>query len=101
LPESFRWYIAHDKPEKAAQIITRIAKYNKHEEFDIDKVLDNQEEQEDQKYTVLHLFKSRYLTKITILLSFSWYVLSLFYLRSQGVTRLEMIINKKNNPIHV
>ncbi|XP_060552264.1 organic cation transporter protein-like [Ruditapes philippinarum] len=75
LPESFRWYIAHDKPEKAAQIITRIAKYNKHEESDIDKVLDNQEEQEDQKYTVLHLFKSRYLTKITILLSFSWFAL--------------------------
>lgn len=72
LPESFRWYIAHDKPEEAKEIITRVAKYNKHREFDINKVLQKPEKTDDQKYTVLHLFKSRYLVKVTLLLALSW-----------------------------
>ncbi|XP_053400509.1 uncharacterized protein LOC123558300 [Mercenaria mercenaria] len=58
LPESFRWYIAHDNPKKAEKIIKSIAKYNKHEEFDIEKALQKPEaHSKDQKYTVFHLFK--------------------------------------------
>lgn len=72
IPESFRWYIANDKPEKAKSIIRCVARYNQHEKFDIDKALRKPETHEHKKYTMLHLFRSKHLVKVTILLAFNW-----------------------------
>ncbi|XP_045211659.2 organic cation transporter protein-like [Mercenaria mercenaria] len=75
IPESFRWYIAHDKPEKAKVIINNIAKYNRQHEFNSDEVLQKEGKTEDKKYTFLHLFKSGFLVRVTMLLMLNWLAL--------------------------
>lgn len=75
IPESFRWYVAHDKTEKAVTIIKDIARFNGKSEnvIHIDTALQKPvTTDENRKYTVLHLFKSRDLAKTTILLMLVW-----------------------------
>ncbi|XP_053385115.1 organic cation/carnitine transporter 2-like [Mercenaria mercenaria] len=75
IPESFRWYIAHDKPEKAEVIVRSVAKFNRHTNFDIDKALKKPENREDKKYTVLDLFRTKKMVKVTFLLALNWIAL--------------------------
>ncbi|XP_060552261.1 organic cation/carnitine transporter 2-like [Ruditapes philippinarum] len=77
IPESFRWYIAHDKPEKAEVIVRAVAKFNRRTEFDIDKMLRKPDTKEDKKYTFLDLFKSKEMVKVTFLLAANWVALGL------------------------
>lgn len=72
VPESFRWYISHDKTEEANRIIRSIAKYNNHAEVTVEKNLQKPMVTSNRKYTLLYMFKSRTLVKITILLMFNW-----------------------------
>lgn len=74
IPESFRWYIGHDKPEKALEVINRVAKYNKRHEVEADNLTGDQEVKKDRKYTVFDLFKTKTLIRNTVLSAFNWYV---------------------------
>ncbi|XP_052769357.1 organic cation transporter protein-like [Mya arenaria] len=77
IPESFRWYLSHDKTEKAAHVISKIAKQNKKEVPKLDHL--SKDTEADRKYTVLDLFKSYELTKRTLLLSTNWCANGLAY----------------------
>ncbi|KAL4240147.1 hypothetical protein ACF0H5_000941 [Mactra antiquata] len=75
IPESFRWYISHDKIDKAEAIINDIAKVNGKTTDGIHITTDKQTVESkdgDRRYTVLDLFKSRELTITTLLLMFVW-----------------------------
>ncbi|KAL4228893.1 hypothetical protein ACF0H5_011933 [Mactra antiquata] len=81
MPESFRWYLSHDRQNNAKDIITMIAKRNKHPINDetLDELLDLQKEHvinTDRKYTVLQLFTPR-LIKTTLLSMVNWLALGL------------------------
>ncbi|KAL4228894.1 hypothetical protein ACF0H5_011934 [Mactra antiquata] len=81
MPESFRWYLSHDRQNEAKDIITIIAKRNKHPISDdtLDELLDLQKRhvvKDDRKYTVLQLFTSR-LIRITLLSMVNWLALGL------------------------
>ena len=76
MPESFRWYYAHDRIDEAEKVITEIAKFNRRPLPDMTymKQLTAKDTTEDQKYTVLSLFKTKFLIKATLLLSINWQV---------------------------
>lgn len=77
IPESFRWYIAHDRPAEAKKIIERWAKINKRPMpiLDTMETLDDTGTKSvDKKYTFIHLFQSKELTKVTLLLAINWQV---------------------------
>ncbi|XP_053393423.1 solute carrier family 22 member 4-like isoform X2 [Mercenaria mercenaria] len=89
IPESFRWYIAHDKPEKARAIIEKVAVYNGRPDFDVSEHLVKPEGKSDRKYTFIDLFRSKKLIKISVLSSFNWVGLGLIsYGISYGVQSL-------------
>ncbi|XP_053393411.1 organic cation/carnitine transporter 2-like isoform X2 [Mercenaria mercenaria] len=72
IPESFRWFIAHDKPDKAEEIIKQVAAYNKRELTDIAHHLEKPKDTKDRKYTFVDLLKSRKLIIITLLSALNW-----------------------------
>lgn len=74
IPESFRWYIANDKPEKAKVILETVAKCNRKQLHNIDRLTEKQEVEGTKRYTFLDLLKSRTLVKILFLSSLNWYV---------------------------
>ncbi|XP_060552265.1 organic cation transporter protein-like [Ruditapes philippinarum] len=74
IPESFRWYLAHDKQEKAKNIISNIARFNNQQEFVFNAVV-HEEEDQNKKYTFIHLFKSKYLIRVSFLLMLNWIAL--------------------------
>ena len=76
MPESFRWYYAHDRIDEAEKVIIEIAKFNRRPLPDMTymKQLTAKDTTEDQKYTVLSLFKTKFLIKVTLLLSINWQV---------------------------
>ncbi|XP_045211159.2 organic cation/carnitine transporter 2-like [Mercenaria mercenaria] len=80
IPESFRWYYAHDKPKEAMNIIKTVAKFNRHDLVNIENSFQSLElvtTKSDKRYTFLHLFKSRALARITLLLMIDWFGLGL------------------------
>ena len=77
MPESFRWYYAHDRVEDAEQVIKTISKVNHRSLPDMTDMMalvlaDQGGNKKDRKYSALDLFRSKYLAKITILLSICW-----------------------------
>ena len=77
MPESFRWYYAHDRIEDAELVIRTVSNVNRRPVPDMTYmmhlVLENQDNtKKDKKYSALDLFKSRYLIRITLLLSLNW-----------------------------
>ncbi|XP_053395964.1 organic cation transporter protein-like [Mercenaria mercenaria] len=74
IPESFRWYIGHDKTDKALEVINKVAKYNHRHEVELGHLM---EKSEVKKYTVIDLFKSKTLIRNTILSIFNWMGLGL------------------------
>ncbi|XP_053395337.1 solute carrier family 22 member 4-like [Mercenaria mercenaria] len=72
IPESFRWYIGHDKSDKALEVINKVAKYNDRHEVELGHLMEKPEVKKDRKYTVIDLFKSKTLIRNTILSIFNW-----------------------------
>lgn len=81
IPESFRWYIANGKPEKAKVILEAVAKCNRKQLHNIDRLTEKQEVEDTKRYTFIDLLKSRTLVKILFLSSLNWYVCYLPKLR--------------------
>ncbi|XP_053385130.1 solute carrier family 22 member 4-like isoform X1 [Mercenaria mercenaria] len=75
IPESFRWYVAHDKPEKAEEILRYVAKFNKHEDINLHRALRKPETRDNKRYTVLDLVKTKTLIRVTLLSALSWIAL--------------------------
>ncbi|XP_060565155.1 solute carrier family 22 member 4-like [Ruditapes philippinarum] len=77
IPESFRWFVAHDRPADAQKIIEQWAKINNKPVPEVGNtvIIEKESTKEmDKKYTFIHLFKSKELTKITLLLAINWHV---------------------------
>ena len=75
MPESFRWYYSHDRVNDAEKVITKVSKLNRRPVPDmtfIEKQLAKRISDKDKKYSVLDLFKSRFLIKVTLLLLVTW-----------------------------
>ena len=77
MPESFRWYYAHDKIGDAEKVITMVSEVNRHPKpdmafFENQAIRDPRESQTSQKYTVLDLFKTKSMIRITVLLAPCW-----------------------------
>ena len=76
IPESFRWHLSHDRKETAHEILKKVAKTNKKPYVTIEQLQDlslgDTKEKGDRKYTILDIFKSKYLIRVTFLMSFPW-----------------------------
>ncbi|KAG8573294.1 hypothetical protein GDO81_012345 [Engystomops pustulosus] len=77
LPESPRWLLTKGKNEKAKKILQKAASINRH---NLPEELLIQSQEEKQKSgTMLDLFRIPSLRKVTIVMSFVWFVNSLVY----------------------
>ena len=77
LPESFRWFYGHDRIEEAEDVVRTVSKVNRRPEPDMLfmkelAAIGAEGMRKDRKYSVLDLFKTKYLIKITVLLSLNW-----------------------------
>jgi hypothetical protein len=74
IPESFRWYVAHERQDDAMDIMKSIATCNKHDAVYFGSGFENKivSPKDDRKYTFIHLFKSKYLAKVTFLQMIVW-----------------------------
>ena len=72
IPESFRWYIGHDKSDKALEVINKVAKYNHRHEVEVGHLMEKPEVKKDRKYTFIDLFRSKALIRNTVLSVFNW-----------------------------
>ena len=76
IPESFRWYYAHDRIADAEAVVATVSKVNRRPLPDMaymkELVMADPSEKKDQKYSFVDLFKTAYLRKITLLLSINW-----------------------------
>ena len=77
IPESFRWYYAHDRIEEAEKVITTMSELNHRPVPDMTYMkqlvmASLEESKRDRKYSFLDLFKSIFLLKVTVLLSLNW-----------------------------
>lgn len=92
IPESFRWFVAHDRGEDAERVVQRWAKINKRPPPVMDTLIEGMtktENEKDPKYTFLHLFMSRAIARTTILLSTHWLAFGLiFYGITYGIQAL-------------
>ncbi|XP_052777401.1 solute carrier family 22 member 21-like isoform X2 [Mya arenaria] len=79
IPESFRWYLAHDKIDKATAIIQSVADANGKQYPDLKDFneINSGQTLRERKYTFWHLFKTRHLIRITLLLVVVWIGLGL------------------------
>lgn len=94
IPESFRWYYGHDRVDDAERVVTEVSKVNRRPEPDMMfmkelATVGAGEMGSGRKYTALDLFKSKFLIKITVLLSLNWVGLGLVsYGISYGIQKL-------------
>ena len=74
MPESFRWYVGHDRIKEAEKVIKRVARINGKPEPDVTKFITQMlpEGVPDRKYSFLDLFRNRDLLKYTLLFSVAW-----------------------------
>ena len=81
IPESYRWLVARGRFEEAEMVIKRMAHTNRRPVPDLDKIRQRMKEDRDfieyqrslRIYTVIDLFRTRKLFKMTTLFSFIWY----------------------------
>ena len=82
VPESFRWYVSHNRNEDAEKVVQFIGKVNGygdvnkdmlHEVTEAEKAI-LEEHLADKKYSFLDIFKHRHILKFTLLLAWIWYV---------------------------
>jgi len=80
VPESFRWYVGHDRIDDAKRVIRKMAKFNGKPLPDMDNFDDLQfkaekeQEIDDRKYTFFDLVRTTHLRKITLLFLIIWRV---------------------------
>ena len=72
IPESFRWYYGHDRIGEAERVIKYVSEVNRHPTPDMSFMEEMKVPTKDRKYTVLDLFRTRFLVKVTLLLAFNW-----------------------------
>ena len=77
MPESFRWYYAHDRINEAENVVLTVSKVNRRPMPDMtymkQLVMTNPAGlKKGRKYSALDLFKNRFLFKVTLLLSVIW-----------------------------
>ncbi|XP_053387556.1 solute carrier family 22 member 4-like isoform X2 [Mercenaria mercenaria] len=75
VPESFRWYIAHEKFDKAKEIVKSIAKFNRNYDFNTAVDLRRLDNQTKLRYSLLNLFQTRTLVKVTLFSALNWITL--------------------------
>ena len=79
IPESPRWYIAHERFEDAKKILDKGAKLNEKElprDIDFPKV---QQSTEGKKYRITALFRDHFVISITMIMIINWMVTALCY----------------------
>ncbi|XP_018573275.1 organic cation transporter protein [Anoplophora glabripennis] len=86
VPESARWLVSQGKVDKAIGILRRFEKYNRthvsediYKQFRTSCMRAQKEEELDKNYTVLDLFKTPRLRKITVVLIVLWMAISLVF----------------------
>ena len=78
IPESFRWYLSHDKHAEAKKVIDRIARCNRKSpprELTLESHLikeDNSAKGDDKHYSVIDLFRHRALRNTTLISILNW-----------------------------
>ncbi|XP_056008534.1 solute carrier family 22 member 4-like [Ostrea edulis] len=75
IPESFRWLASRFKIKEAGKVINKIAWMNGCPPPDVSKIqqaLQNKNKLKDRKYSVIDIFREKYLLKRTVLLWFCW-----------------------------
>ncbi|KAH3855735.1 solute carrier family 22 member 6-A-like [Dreissena polymorpha] len=78
IPESFRWYIAHDKQHQAMAVVKQVSKFNKTAPRDLDLLLTASKQlKPPNKSAFLDLFRSTQLLRLTVLLASNWFALGL------------------------
>lgn len=71
IPESIRWLILHEKPEKARKIIKRIAKFNK-VPAPLDTLKVETKVDHINEHNILDMFKTPELRKRSVILFYLW-----------------------------
>ncbi|XP_053392449.1 organic cation transporter protein-like [Mercenaria mercenaria] len=82
IPESFRWYVGHDRYKDAESIIKKVARINGKPAPDLSEIYTmgkalKKEKETDKKYSFWDIAKSKELRKYTVLLIFVWITLGL------------------------
>ncbi|XP_073486120.1 solute carrier family 22 member 13 [Aquarana catesbeiana] len=78
LPESPRWLLTKGKHERAKEILRKAASVNK-KKFSEELLTQLQEEKETKSRSMLDLFRIPTLRRVTLVMSFVWFVNSLVY----------------------
>ncbi|KAM3929224.1 solute carrier family 22 member 13-like [Leptodactylus fuscus] len=78
LPESPRWLLTKGKNEKAKKLLQKAASFNR-QNIPEELLTELQEEKQTKSGTMLDLFKIPSLRKVTLVMSFVWFVNSLVY----------------------
>ncbi|XP_053381478.1 organic cation/carnitine transporter 2-like [Mercenaria mercenaria] len=77
VPESFRWYVGHDRIRNAENVIKSVAKVNGKPPPDLSTISQMDPsitpQQKDRKYSLFDVLKNKDLRKYTFLLAFVWY----------------------------
>ncbi|XP_075161063.1 organic cation transporter protein-like [Haematobia irritans] len=102
VPESARWLVSQGKVDKAISIMKKLEKSNgkyipaeTYQNFKESCMRMNQEESQNQSYSVLDLFKTPRLRRITILLIVIWMAISLVFdghVRNVGSLGLDLFL---------
>ena len=80
IPESFRWYVSHNRYEDAERVIKFIGRVNGYEDVDV-KMLQRvaeaekerlQDTKNNKKYTLIDVLSNKRLLKFTLLLAWIW-----------------------------
>ncbi|WAR00506.1 OCTL-like protein [Mya arenaria] len=83
IPESFRWYLSHNRSQDARGVMKYISRLNRTELTDesLHEMLRVEKGElatgDKRKYSFIHLFKTRRLVKITLLSAINWFALGL------------------------
>ena len=80
VPESFRWYVSHNRTEDAERVIRFIGRVNGYKDVDLKMLHEVTEAEkqmqkvmaEDKKYTVIDVLRHPKLLKYTLLLAWIW-----------------------------
>lgn len=91
VPESFRWLVSNKQYDRAEAVVKKMARINKAEVPNLNEIkkITLTEETDNKKYTVLDLFRGKYLIKNTLLHAVMWFTCGyVYYAISFGVQKL-------------
>jgi len=77
IPESFRWLLVHGRQLEAEKILDKIARHNDRPRVE-SKLLDDivaaekVEQVQERKYTILDMFRSKYMIRVSIFMAVNW-----------------------------